>query len=190
MRFIPRAEQNELTERVSYWRRPASRAAADEFFDGEPLPREIAPRHWTLEGDVHEARRIARVTDSTRYFTGPHVTVLRDDMRRTTWAATVERDRLVLTEYMQPAASETERGRQTLAEGGIWRYHIALNKYSGQVSATWIVRTNGEAQLWHNGELLDSAASKVDFPFFAFSQVPIERSTICARPPLPQTPAT
>jgi hypothetical protein len=174
MRFVSRSVQDQLSETARYWRRPATRLANDAYFDGEPLPREIAARHWTLEGDVHEARRIARVTDSTRYFTGPHVTILRDDMRRITWAATVERNRLLLTEYLQPAASESERGRETLAEGGIWRYHIALNKYSGRVSATWIVQANGDgAELWHDGRRLDTEARAVDFPFFGLSQVPI-----------------
>jgi hypothetical protein len=173
VRFVPRSQQDELSERLSHWRRPSNRSLADAYFDGEPLPTEIAPRHWTLEGDVHEARKIARSTDSTRYFTGPHVTVLRDDLRRLTWAATVERGRLVLSEYMQPAASETQRGRETLAEGGIWRYHIALNKYTGRVSATWIVRSNGDAELWHDGQRVETSTTNPDFPFFAYSQVPI-----------------
>jgi hypothetical protein len=172
MRFVARDEQDELSEQRSQWRRPARRSLDDRYFDGEPLPREIAPRHWRPEGDVHEGRRIARRSDSTRYFTGPHVTVLRDDMRRLTWAGTVESGMLLLSEYMQPAASETQRGRKTLAEGDVWRYHIALNKYSGEVSATWIVR-NGDAQLWHDGQRLETAAEAPDFPYFAYSQVPI-----------------
>ena len=173
MRFINRAEQDELTERHSHWRWPSSRALDDRFFDGEPLPREIAPRHWRPEGDVHQGRRISRSTDTTRYFKGPQVLVLRDDMRRLTWAASVEKRLLLLSEYLQPAASEAQRGRHIVTEGDIWRYHISLNKYSGRVAATWISRSDGESQLWHDGSRVETKASDVDFPFFAYSQVPI-----------------
>ncbi|MFI8369454.1 hypothetical protein [Streptomyces sp. NPDC085466] len=173
MRFVSRAEQDELTERHGHWRRSPSQALDDRFFDGEPLPREIVPRHWLPEGTVHGGRRIARSTDSTRYFKGPQVLVLRDDMRRLTWAATVEGQRLLLSEYLQPAASEVQRGRHTIAEGPIWRYHISLNKHTGRVCATWVSRPEGKGELWHDGRRVETQARNVDFPFFAYSQVPI-----------------
>ena len=173
MRLVTRAEQDELTELHSNWRRPPSRAFEDRFLDGEPLPREIAPRHWRPEGDVHEGRRISRSTDSTRYFKGPQVLILRDDMRRLTWVATVENGRLLVSEYLQPAASESQRGRQTVAEGDIWRYHMALNKFTGQVVLSWIVRSGKQSQLWHDGALVETDQSDVDFPFFEYCQVPI-----------------
>lgn len=173
MRFVPRSDQNDLTERRAYWRRPRNPQPTDSYFDGEPLPRELEARHWTLEGDVHEARRIARGTDSTRYFSGPLVTVLRDDMRRRTWATTVEQDRLVLSEYLQPAATQAERGRQTVADGGVWRYHLSLDKYTGVPLVTWVERHGSSARLLHDGAEVETGARNVDFPFFAFSQVPI-----------------
>ncbi|GAA1107797.1 hypothetical protein [Kitasatospora arboriphila] len=173
MRFVTRAEQDELTERHGHWRVSPRLTLNDSYFDGEPLPREILPRHWKPEGDVHGGRRISRSTDSTRYFTGPQVLILRDDMRRRTWAASVEHHRLLLSSYLQPAASEAQIGRQVLAEGAIWRYHIALNKYTGQVDATWITRQDGKGELWHDGARVPSEGSNIDFPFFAYSQVPI-----------------
>lgn len=173
MRFVTRAEQDQLTEQHSHWRRPPSREFDDRFFDGRPLPREIAPRHWRPEGDVHEGRRVSRSTESTRYFRGPQVLILRDDMRRLTWVATAEKGRLLLSEYLQPAASESQIGRQTVAEGDIWRYHLALNKFTGKACLSWITRSAERTQLWHDGVPVETKASDTDFPFFAYSQVPI-----------------
>jgi hypothetical protein len=172
MRFISRAAQNELSEERSYRRRPASRSLADEFFDGQLLSPEVLAHHWTLEGDVHQARRLGR-TDNTRYFIGPQAAILRDDMRRLTWAATVEKDGLQLTNYDPRSGSEGGPAARRLASGPIWRYHIALDKYTGDVSATWIVRGAAGGELWHDGERVDTGARDVDFPFFKFSQVPV-----------------
>lgn len=174
MRFISRAAQNELSEQRSHWRRPAWRTNTDAFFDGQPLSPEVLARYWTLEGDVHEARRLGR-TDNTRYFIGPQVLILRDDMRRLTWAATLEDGRLRLAEYepyAQPGESP-DPPRELVQDKRICRYHIALNKYTGEVSATWIAHNAEDSELWHDGERIETAARKVDFPFFKFSQVPV-----------------
>jgi hypothetical protein len=180
MRFIPRAAQNELSEKRSYWRRPALRSRTDEFFDGQSLSPEVLARHWTLEGDVHEARRLGR-TDSTRYFIGPQVSILRDDMRRLTWAATVDEDGLQLTSYESHGGPEDGPAPRRLAHGPIWRYHITLDKHTGDVSATWVVRGAGGSELWHDGERVETGARDVDFPFFRFSQVPV--GLVQAEPP-------
>jgi hypothetical protein len=173
MRLVTRAEQNSLTEEHEHWRRPPSRELDDRFFDGEPLPQETTPRHWRAEGDVHEGRRLSRSSDSTRYFKGPQVLVLRDDMRRLTWVATVEKQRLLLSDYLRPDGSAARRGRRAIAEGPIWRHHISLNKYTGDVIATWVVKADGQSRLWHGDQLIETEATFVDFPFFAYSQVPI-----------------
>jgi hypothetical protein len=170
MAFVRRADQDRLSEEKSHWRRPASREPSDAYFDGEPLPRDTAPRHWLLEGDVHQVRKVGR-SDNTRYLVGPQVTVLRDDMRRLTWAAVEENGRVVLTKYAQPAATASELARETVAEGDIRRFHIALNKYTGRVSTTWVAAQGSE--LWHDGSRVETSESGLDFPFFAYSQVPI-----------------
>jgi hypothetical protein len=94
-------------------------------------------------------------------------------MRRLTWVATVEGQRLLLSEYLQPAATAAQRGRHAIAEGPIWRYHITLNKYTGKIAATWVTRTDGNSELWFDGVQVETQAKNVDFPFFAYSQVPI-----------------
>lgn len=175
MPLITRDEQDKLTDQHSEWRRAPRRELDDSFFDGEPLPREIVPRHWLPERRVHDGRRVSRSTDSTRYLRGPQVTILRDDIRRLTWVATVERGRLVLTDYLQPAVTETQRGRRLLADGDVWRCHITLNKFSGEVIPTWITRNGGKAELWHGVQRVRTDVEHVDFPHFAYSQVPIGR---------------
>ena len=172
MRFVSRAEQNELSEGRSYRGRPASGSPVDEFFDGQSLSPEVLARYWTLEGDVHQARRLGR-TDSTRYFIGPQVSILRDDMRRLTWAAMVDKNGLQLSNYEPRFGSEGGPSARRLANRPIWRHHITLNKYTGDVSATWIVRDTARSELWHDGERVETDARDVDFPFFKFSQVPV-----------------
>src|SRR4029077_20037126 len=60
-----------------------------------------------------------------------------------------------------------------IADGPIWRHHIALNKYTGRVGATWVTRPQAKGELWHDGLRVETQATDADFPFFAYSQVPI-----------------
>jgi len=173
MRFVTRTEQDDLTEERSYWRRPAHRGLDDKYFDGEPLPRELVPRHWRAEGDVHEGHRASRSVESTRFLRGPEVTILRDDLRRTTWVALVEGGRLIVRRY--PPAVGSGQEDTEVAQGDIWRYHIALNKFTGAVTATWVTTSDGVATLWHAGDKVKTDAASPDFPSFAFSQVPVGR---------------
>jgi len=94
-------------------------------------------------------------------------------MRRRTWVGSIEKGRLFLSQYLQPAASEAQLGREVVADGPIRRYHISLNKYSGRVLATWVSGSDGDCTLWHDGDQVQTDARNVDFPFFAYSQVPI-----------------
>lgn len=173
MRFVTRSEQDDLTEQRSYWRRPADRGLTDKYFDGEPLPRELVPRHWRAEGDVHEGHRISRSGDSTRYFRGPEVTILRDDLRRTTWAGVVQENSLRLRRYPQAGGEWGSTDELVVAEGDIWRYFLALNKHTGEVTATWVLKSDGGMTLWHAGDEVDTAAATPDFPSFAYSQVTV-----------------
>jgi hypothetical protein len=96
-------------------------------------------------------------------------------MRRTTWAATVDDGRLHVTRY-DPLGRPGEHphpAREVVRHARIWRYHLNLNKYTGEVSVTWILRDDDGAQLWHDGRCLNTG--DVDFPFFRLSQVPVGR---------------
>jgi hypothetical protein len=112
-------------------------------------------------------------TGSTRYFVGPQVSILRDDMRRLTWAATVDAEGLRLANYESHREEEDAPAPRLLAPGPVWRYHIALDKYTGEVTVTWVVRDGDESELWHDGERVETNARELDFPFFKFSQVPV-----------------
>lgn len=177
MRVITRDDQN---KRVYG---PAYSELTDSYFDGIPLPRTIRPRQWIPEGSVHRERILSNQIDSTRYFTGPQNCVVRDDNRRVTWAAFVEAPagkgaphRLVLHKFpgsWPSSSSPPPSESRTLAEGDVWRYHLALNKFTGEVSASWITRSNEEHTLWLDGNAVETAARHPDFPFYAFSQPPI-----------------
>jgi hypothetical protein len=65
-------------------------ALDDRFFDGTATPRTISSRRWLAEGTVHQERILSGSIDSTRYFMGPQISILRDDNRRVTWAVTCE----------------------------------------------------------------------------------------------------
>ncbi|MGH9954375.1 MAG: hypothetical protein ACRD39_01785 [Nitrososphaeraceae archaeon] len=60
-----------------------------------------------------------------------------------------------------------------LAEDNVWRYHIAINKFTGKVTAVWITHSDCGHKLWLDGAVVDTQAQEPDFPFYAFSQPPI-----------------
>lgn len=177
MRIITRNEQNTLAYGPSYLQ------LTDSYFDGAPLPRTIRPRTWIPEATVHRGRILSTQINSTRYFIGPQNCVIRDDNRRVTWVAFVETPsgqeglpRLMLHKF--PGSWPSSRLAPPpesicLAEDNIWRYHIALNKFTGNVTATWITRSDHDQKLWLDGEVVDTQAQEPDFPFYAFSQPPI-----------------
>ncbi len=177
MRIINRESQNKLAYGTSYLR------LTDSYFDGVPLPRTIRPRTWIPEGSVHRERLLSTQIDSTRYFEGPQNCAVRDDNRRTTWVAFVEtpagksdRPRLMLHKFpgSWPSSMQAPPPECTcLAEDNVWRFHIALNKHTGKITATWITRSGGQHKLWLDGAIVETRAQEPDFPFFAFSQPPI-----------------
>lgn len=183
MRIITRNDQRQIQakqDKQSVW---PPQVFDDRFFDGTATPRTISSRRWLAEGTVHQERILSDSIDSTRYFMGPQISVLRDDNRRVTWAVTCETsergsDRRRLLIHKFPGAWPTAKmppspEHRCLTEGQLWRHHIALNKYTGEVTMTWITGTEQAAQLWVNGEAIDTEATLPDFPFFEFSQPPI-----------------
>jgi hypothetical protein len=140
----------------------------DSLYNGIEIPREISVKNWLYEEDVHKTKVLANHIDSTRYFTGPQVSILRDDNRRTTWAAFAENDVLFLCKIKNEKVE-----KQAVAKGKIWRYHLALNKFNGKVSIVYVTRENGKSALWLDGKQVETAATDIDFPFFSFSQVPV-----------------
>lgn len=180
-RFVSREAQEDLaSERLGLL--PAARLT-DRYFDGVPLPRAIRPREWIPEGTIHEERILSEWIDNTRYFVGPQRCVVRDDNRRVTWAAVVEtapgartRRRLVLHKIPGSWPSSTPpppRTSDPVVEDDVWRYHIALDKHSGEITTSWITQSNGHRRLWFAGVPVETSAQEPDFPFFAFSQPPI-----------------
>lgn len=184
MRIIDRSDQLGLYAKITGQQRWPQRPLTDEFFDGVSTPRAITSQTWLAEGDVHRERILSAHIDSTRYFVGPQVCILRDDNRRITWAVTVETPQSSLglprelmlhkfpgswpTAKVPPSPEHTQ-----LAKGNIWRYHITLNKFTGQVTTTWITRSHQGQKIWMNGQALETEAVQPDFPFFEFSQPPI-----------------
>lgn len=192
MRIINRNDQDQLAGL-----RTAGAPPSDAYFDGLPLPRDTLARNWKSENAVHRAQVISDHLDSTRYFEGPQVSMLRDDNRRVTWAAIVEKTstlverkdsgsrQLVLCRILgaRLGPSGVPRiERKVIAEGDIWRYHIALNKFSGAISTAWIQRTGNKQTIWLDGALVPTEAVEPDFPFFAFSQPPIGHVATTAPP--------
>lgn len=150
----------------------------DSLFDGEPIPREISPRAWLKEGVVHKTNVLTKTLETTRFFAGPQVCITRDDIRRTTWAGVVEEHRLLLCESSGPRPSQFPAPRferKAVADGDIWRYHLALNKFTGAVAVVWIARSRGSHRLWLDGREVSTSARAVDFPFLAFSQAAVGR---------------
>ena len=177
MRIITRSDQNKLAYGQSYLE------LGDSYFDGLPISRTILPRTWIPEGSVHREKILSQGIESTRYFTGPQNCVVRDDNRRVTWVAFVEsppgkngQPRLMLHKFpgswpsSSPAAAPTST---CITEDDVWRYHIALNKFTGGITATWITKSDNEQKLWLDGEIVETKAQKPDFPFYVWSQAPI-----------------
>jgi hypothetical protein len=65
--------------------------------------------------------------------------------------------------------------RRLVTEGDIWRYDLALNKFTGRVSVVWVARTARGQRLFLDGCELETRSSHVDFPFFEYAQAPIGR---------------
>jgi len=149
---------------------------SDDIFDGRDSPREISAHNWLTEGTVHQEQILSPSVDSDRYLLGPSVTITRDDMRRVTWAAIVEQGDLILRRYEGPLV-ERNRGlridQRVVGKGDIWRYSLALDKFKGEPSAVWVSGTKGTRSLWLNGVQIETTATDVDFPFLAYSQLPV-----------------
>lgn len=177
MRVITRNEQRTKTE-AGYGMGSGSKGhpLSDAVFDGRWTPREIEPRNWLPEGRVHQERILSDHVDSDRYLLGPQVVVTRDDMRRVTWAASVDGNALVLSRYSGPNVERNlgqKVERRILTRDPVWRYALALDKFTGEVRAAWVTGKPGSRRLWLDGQQVETADADVDFPFLAFSQVPV-----------------
>jgi hypothetical protein len=170
MRIIHRSDQGAYATSKTIF--------SDSVFDGEPIPRGITPRNWLLEEHVHQTRILTNNLATTRYLQGPQVSITRDDIRRTTWAAVVEDNQLLLCDVSGPRPDQFPKSRferKLIAEGEIWRYHLALNKFDGKVSIAWIARSERGRRLWLDGREIDTSSNDIDFPYLAFSQVAVGR---------------
>lgn len=177
MRVITRSEQNSKVG-TGYGGDGGTSPGrlSDQVFDGRNTPREIEPRNWLPEGKVHQERILSSHVDSDRYLLGPQVVVTRDDMRRVTWAASVDGDALVLSRYAGPNVERNlgqKVERRILTRDPVWRYALALDKFTGETRAAWVTGKPGSRRLWLDGKRVETGDADVDFPFLAFSQVPV-----------------
>lgn len=141
---------------------------SDALFDGILITPGVIPQNWRLESQVHQSVILSRKIDTTRNFLGPQTNIVRDEVRKTTWAAFIEKGSLIV---MNVSASGTQR--TVLAPENVWRSHIVLDKYSGTIRAAWITRINGTRHLWLDGVQLSTVAADPDFPYLDLSQVSI-----------------
>jgi|GEM_PF-2599468 len=142
----------------------------DAIFDGTPIVPGAVPQNWKLESEVHMSRILSNKIDSTRNFLGPQTNIVRDEIRKVTWAAFIEKGSLVLVKI-----SDAGMQRTVLAPANVWRSNIALDKYSGTIRAVWITRNNGMRHIWIDGVQLTTFAADPDFPYLDFNQVSIGR---------------
>lgn len=165
MSFVSRQQQRDaagVTRAVE-----VADALADGILDGLEVPLTVEPRNWRLEHQVHGSEVLADGVDNTRNYVSAQVNIVRDEIRYRTWCAAIQAGRLSLFQVATDGISSQELGRD------VWRSHIALNKFSGEIAAAWISKYEDANELWFSNRQLATAARQPDFPFFAYSQAPI-----------------
>lgn len=142
----------------------------DSIFDGEDVPRGTYARNWKLESELHQTVLLSESLQSTRNFLGQQHNIVRDELRRKTWACFIENgDTLAIAEI----SSTGEINKEVLLNEGAWRSHIALEKYTGKIIVVAILKEDGRNQLWFDGKIINTEAEEPDFPFFEFNSVSI-----------------
>lgn len=167
IKFIDRASQLQ-TFNVKLF--GTDTAISDSIFDGEDVPRGTYARNWKLESELHQTVLLSESVTSTRNFLGQQHNIVRDELRRKTWACFIEGDGvLVIAEI----SSSGEIAKKTLFTEGAWRSHLALEKHSGKIFVSAIVQEDGKKHLWFDGGRVETEAIEPDFPFFELNSVPI-----------------
>jgi hypothetical protein len=148
----------------------SSRPDADAILDGVDVPRPMYSTNWVLESRVHKTVKLTDDVRSTRNFVGPQVNVLRDDLRRLSFAIHIEgdTDRLVLTEI-----KDSKVVRQVEIDDRVWRADLSLDKYSGKPRVLYTKISSGSGVLFLDGQEISTQDSDIDFPFMDVSQLPI-----------------
>jgi hypothetical protein len=162
--FIPREKQIQLVD----FNLMRAGVLGDSIFDGIPISKGVRAQNWKPELKVHNTVLLSTEIDSTRNLVGSQVSVVRDEVRRKTWATFIESGRLILAEIVN-----TNAVRKVLSENNAWRSHLVLDKFSGQVLVVWISKDDRRNLLWCNEIPLPTAASNPDFPFMDISQASI-----------------
>lgn len=142
----------------------------DSVLDGVDVPRPMYSKNWALESRVHRSVKLTNDVRTTRNFVGPQANIVRDDLRKATYAIHIEGDNhhLVLTEIRSSKVV-----KQTLIDDLVWRAHIALDKFSGEIHTLYIKRVGDHQLLFIDGIQVETEGTQIDFPFLCFSQLPI-----------------
>lgn len=142
----------------------------DAILDGVDVPRPMHATNWVLESRVHKTVKLTDDVRSTRNFVGPQVNVLRDDLRRLSFAIHIEgdTDRLVLTEI-----KDSKVVRQVEIDDRVWRADLSLDKYSGKPHVLYTKIGSRGGNLFLDGQQISTQDSDIDFPFMDVSQLPL-----------------
>lgn len=142
----------------------------DSFFDGEVVPVHLSARNWHPENELHSSSILTKSIGDTRNFLGQNTSILRDDLRRKTFAAIIENTgKLKILKFEENSSVESS----TEVEKDVFRSEIALDKYSGKLFVAAVIKDGGTNKLYFNGSILKTEATNPDFPLLSISQVPI-----------------
>ena len=164
--YRTRAEQSQTNFRQD----ESIREDIDSVLDGVDVPRPMYAENWMLESGVHQSVKLTDDVRSTRNFVGPQTNIIRDDLRRRSYAIHIEGDQgaLILSEIHGSKITS-----QNVIDKNVWRADIALDKHSGNVLILYVKVINGLGVLHLNGDAVPTQDTDIDFPFIGVSQVPI-----------------
>jgi len=139
----------------------------DNFFDGETVPDALRAKNWHPENVLHASDLISHDIKSTRNFLGQNENIIRDDLRRRTIASFIHGDGAL--EIIEMSNSGI-KNKNELFKNNVLRNSLSLDKYSGKVFITTILKNN---KINFDGTILVTSATLPDFPFFEIAQVSI-----------------
>jgi hypothetical protein len=150
-------------------RAPELDPSSDSFFDGELIGNKSTASHWIEENTVHRAPSISSEVYSTRFFLGPQVLIVRDEVRRLSHALAPEFRQLGVVTLKDGSVV----GKQIVFSGYTQRAHITLRKYDGKI---FVLHSSGSGEtlsVYLDDRRIETEASAPDFPFMAFAQEPV-----------------
>ncbi|WP_215810230.1 hypothetical protein [Vibrio alginolyticus] len=147
-----------------------TRKDIDCILDGVDIPRPMYSKNWVQESNVHQAVKLTDSVLTTRNFVGAQANIVRDELRKLTYALHIEGDEnyLILSKI-----KDSKIVKQSTIDKNVWRSHLALDKYTGKCSALYIKTVEQDNRLYLDGKEIQTQDSDIDFPYLSFSQLPI-----------------